>query len=66
MKAKELREKSAEELSALLIELRRKQFSLRMQNGAGQPPRASEVRETRHDIARIKTIMTERTQENAK
>jgi large subunit ribosomal protein L29 len=60
MKASEIREKNAAELSALLLELRRKQFNMRMQAGSGQPPRASDIRETRKDIARIKTIMKQK------
>lgn len=62
MKASELRGKNADELSGLLLELRRKQFNMRMQAGFGQPARASDIRETRRDIARIKTILQERRQ----
>ena len=66
MKVSELRVKNVEELSALLLDLRRKQFNMRMQNGLGQQPaRSSDVQETRKDIARIKTILTERRQGNA-
>ncbi|MEQ8694583.1 MAG: 50S ribosomal protein L29 [Gammaproteobacteria bacterium] len=60
MKASELRSKNADELAALLLEMRRKQFNLRMEAGTGQPARASDVRETRKTIARIKTLMNER------
>lgn len=59
MKANELRGKNEEELSALLIEKRRKQFDMRMETGSGRLAQANEVRETRRDIARIKTIMRE-------
>jgi large subunit ribosomal protein L29 len=62
MKASELRDKSPAELASLLLELRRKQFNMRMQAGSGQPPRPTDVRETRRDIARIKTIMTQQGQ----
>ncbi len=65
MKATELRGKNDAELSALLLDLRRKQFNMRMQSGTGQPARASEIRETRRDIARIKTIINERGQRAA-
>ena len=65
MKANELREKDGAELTALLLELRRKQFNMRMQGGAGQPARSSEIRGARRDIARIKTIITERSQGDA-
>jgi len=59
MKANELRSKNEEELSALLLERRRKQFNMRMETGSGQPARANEIREARRDIARIKTVMRE-------
>lgn len=62
MKASEIRAKSATELEELLLEMRRKQFNLRMQQGSGQPPRSSDIREARKDIARIKTIIEERRQ----
>ena len=57
MKAQELREKSDEELDKLLLEMRQEQFNMRMQNGSGQPPRSSQVKSVRRDIARIKTIL---------
>ena len=62
MKALELREKTADELQVLLVEQRRKQFGLRMQNGSGQSTRGSDVKDIRRDIARIKTIMNEQRQ----
>ncbi len=60
MKAKELREKTADQLHELLIEKRREQFNLRMQAGSGQPPRSSDFGEVRRDIARIKLILGEK------
>ena len=57
MKADELRAKSAADLKTLLLEKRKEQFNLRMQHGSGQQTRSSQVRETRRDIARIKTIL---------
>lgn len=59
MRTSELRQKSAKELSDLLIDLRREQFSLRMQQGSGQSARPSQIRSLRRDIARIKTIQNE-------
>ena len=59
MDATELRKKKPEELDALLLELVREQFNLRMQKGSGQLGKPSEVKRVRHDIARIKSIMTE-------
>lgn len=57
MKASEMREKSAEDLKALLLEKRKEQFNLRMQRGAGQVTRSSEVIAARRDIARLKTVL---------
>jgi large subunit ribosomal protein L29 len=59
MRANDLRQKSAKELSDMLIELRREQFSLRMQQGSGQAARPSQIRALRKNIARIKTIQNE-------
>ena len=60
MKAQELREKTAQELSDLLLEMRKEQFNMRMQSGSGQPPRSSQIKAVRRDIARIKTILGEK------
>jgi large subunit ribosomal protein L29 len=60
MKANELREKSVDELSAELIENRKEQFGLRMQQSTGQLTRPSEMKRVRRQIARIKTIITEK------
>jgi large subunit ribosomal protein L29 len=57
MKADELRAKSEADLKTLLLDKRKEQFNLRMQRGTGQTTRASQVREARRDIARIKTIL---------
>ncbi len=59
MKASELRNKSAEELSKELLESLKEQFILRMQRSTGQLNRHSEMKKVRRKIARIKTIMNE-------
>ena len=60
MKATELREKSAEDLKALLIEELRSQFNLRMRKGTGQLDKPSEMKKTRRNIARINTLINEK------
>lgn len=60
MKATELREKTIEQLNVTLLELRKEQFNLRMQKGTGQLARPSLVDQVRKDIARVKTIITEK------
>ncbi|MCH8162918.1 MAG: 50S ribosomal protein L29 [Proteobacteria bacterium] len=59
MKAVELRQKKSEELDALLLELLREQFNLRMQKGTGQLGKPSEVKRVRRTIARVKTVIAE-------
>lgn len=60
MKASELREKTIEELTKELFALLRELFNLRMQKGAGQPPKSHLFKKVRVDIARIKTILKEK------
>lgn len=60
MKANELREKSVEELNKEMLALLKEQFNLRIQRGAGQPPKAGLFKTVRRSIARIKTILTEK------
>ena len=57
MKVSEVRDKSAKELRDLLIELRKRQFDLRMQLGTGQLSGPHKLREVRRDIARVKTVL---------
>jgi large subunit ribosomal protein L29 len=61
MKANELRISSVEELKKQLMDLLREQFNLRMQRGVGQLSKPSQMKAVRRDIARIKTVMAEKT-----
>ncbi len=47
------------ELNTELIELRKEQFNLRMQNSTGQMTNSSRFKVIRREIARIKTRMNE-------
>lgn len=60
MKATELRNKSSAELSKELLDLRKAQFSLRMQLATQQLSDTSQVGKLRKDIARVKTIQNEK------
>lgn len=60
MKATDLRAKSAEELNAELIELRRAQFSLRMQLATQQLNNVDQLGKVRKDVARVKTVLAEK------
>lgn len=60
MKASELRQKSVEELNNQLLELLREQFKLRMQKSTGQLSQTHQLKQLRRDIARVKTLLTEK------
>jgi large subunit ribosomal protein L29 len=60
MNTRELREKSDSDLRKELLELSREAFNLRMQKGTGQLSRPSQIKALRRDIARVKTIISER------
>ena len=60
MKAQEFRGKTDDELAEQLVGLRREQFNLRMQQATGQLVRSDQFGKVRKDIARIKTVLTER------
>ena len=59
MNTSEMRQKNGQELADELIDLRREQFNLRMQQATGQLVRPHEYRRVRRDIARIKTVLRE-------
>ena len=60
MKASDIREKNVAELKDELLRLRKEAFNLRMQRASGQLPQSHLLKETRRDIARVKTIMKEK------
>jgi large subunit ribosomal protein L29 len=60
MKASELKTKSADELQTELLSLTKAQFGLRMQLATQQLSNNSLLSKVRRDIARVKTVMTEK------
>jgi len=60
MKAAEMRSKSDSELKEELTNLREEQFNLRMQRGAGQLANPARFGIVKKEIARIKTVLTEK------
>lgn len=61
MKIKELREMSVEELGARKRELRTEMLNLRVQQQIGQLENPSRLRTLRREVARIETLVTQRT-----
>ena len=59
MKAKEIRDLSAEELNQKLASLKEELFGLRFQLATGQLENPMRIKEVKKTIARIKTIQRE-------
>jgi len=57
MELKKLKEKSPADLQTHLLDLRREQFSLRMQKGTGQLNQTHQLRNVRREIARVKSLL---------
>ena len=60
MLAKEIREKTNEELQAQISTLKDELFNLRFQQATGQLEKTARLKTVKKDIARIKTVLTER------
>jgi large subunit ribosomal protein L29 len=61
MKAEDVRAKTSDELKTELDQLGKEVFNLRFQKASGQLENTARVRQVRRDIARIKTVLGERT-----
>ena len=59
MKASEIRELSREEMQRKVDDLREELFNLNFQHGTGQLENPQKLKQTKRDVARIKTIMRE-------
>ena len=60
MKAKEVRDMTIDELQLKLNSLKEELFNLRFQLATGQLDNPMRVKDVRHNIARVKTIIRER------
>jgi len=56
MKASDIRAMSPDQMEDAVLDLKKERFNLRFQRATGQLENTSRLRETRRDIARIKTI----------
>ena len=57
MELKQMRQKSADELKAHLVDLQKERFALRMQKATGQLAKTHEARRVRREIARVNTLL---------
>ena len=60
MKAEDIRALSDDQVTDELLKLKKEQFNLRFQGATGQLEKTARVRQVRRDIARIKTIQSEK------
>ena len=60
MKAADVRAMTLDQLDDEVLKLKKEQFNLRFQRASGQLENTSRVREVRRDIARIKTVQSEK------
>ena len=59
-KIKDLRTMTIDELEAKLLENKKEQFNLRIQQSTGQLSNTAVIRKVRREIAKINTLLTER------
>lgn len=62
MKIGDVRAMTADEIEEKILDLKKEQFNLRFQRATGQLESTSRVRVVRRDIARLKTVSTEKRQ----
>ena len=60
MNAKELRDKTPDQLRDDLVQLKKEAFNLRFQQATGQMENTARMRQVRRDVARVKTILNEK------
>ena len=60
MKVKEIRELSTEEINEKLVETKQELFNLRFQQATGNLEKPSRIKDLRHQVARLKTVLRER------
>ena len=60
MKTADVRAMTIDQLDDEVLKLKKEQFNLRFQRASGQLENTSRVREVRRDIARIKTVQTQK------
>ena len=63
--AKELRDKSADQLRETLVDLKKEAFNLRFQQATGQLENTARMRVVKRDVARIHTMLNQKAAEAA-
>ena len=66
MKVNEIRNLTTEEINKKIKEAKEELFNLRFQQATGNLEKPSRIRELRHEVARLKTVLRERQSEGDK
>ncbi|MGE0230471.1 MAG: 50S ribosomal protein L29 [Flavobacteriaceae bacterium] len=66
MKSEDVRAMTEDQLSDELGKLKKEQFNLRFQQATGQLENTARVRQVRRDIARVRTVLNEKSRSAAK
>ena len=65
MKIEDVRAKNSDDLETELMALKKEQFNLRFQRATGQLENTARVRSIRRGVARIKTILQQRSEKSS-
>ena len=63
MKVNDIRKMTTEEINKKVVDAKQELFNLRFQSSLGNLEKPSRIRELRHDVARCKTVLRERSME---
>ncbi len=61
MNAQDLRDKTPDQLRDQLVQLKKEAFNLRFQQATGQLENTARMRQVRRDVARVNTILSQKT-----
>ena len=65
MKLQDIREKSVDELKALVVDLKKELFDLRLKKSTNKLENTASISNTKRTIAQVKTVIPEKEVENA-
>ena len=63
MKVKEIREMTTPDINKKIVDAKQELFNLRFSASLGNLEKPSRIKELRHDVARMKTVLREREME---
>ena len=66
MKVNDIRKMTTEEINKKVVDAKQELFNLRFSSALGNLEKPSRIKELRHDVARLKTVLREREMEASK